>query len=45
MKFTLSWLSDYLDFDDTLEAVLEQLTLIGLEVEGVDDPAKSLLLS
>jgi len=42
MKFTLSWLRDYLDFDDTLEAVLEQLTLIGLEVEGVDDPAKKL---
>lgn len=42
MKFTLSWLRDYLDFDDTLEAVLEQLTLIGLEVEGVDDPAQKL---
>ena len=42
MKFTLSWLRDYLDFDDTLDAVLEQLTLIGLEVEGVEDPAKKL---
>lgn len=42
MKFTLSWLRDYLDFDDTLEAVLEKLTLIGLEVEGVEDPAKTL---
>ena len=42
MKFTLSWLRDYLDFDDTLDAVLEQLTLIGLEVEGVEDPAEKL---
>ncbi|MEP3524882.1 MAG: phenylalanine--tRNA ligase subunit beta [Hyphomicrobiales bacterium] len=42
MKFTLSWLRDYLDFDDTLDAVLEQLTLIGLEVEGVEDPAQKL---
>lgn len=42
MKFTLSWLRDYLDFDDTLDAVLEQLTLIGLEVESVEDPAKKL---
>lgn len=42
MKFTLSWLRDYLDYDDTLERLLEQLTLIGLEVEGVEDPAKKL---
>ncbi|MEP3231968.1 MAG: phenylalanine--tRNA ligase subunit beta [Hyphomicrobiales bacterium] len=42
MKFTVSWLRDYLDFDVSLEQLLETLTLIGLEVEDVDDPAKRL---
>ena len=42
MKFTVSWLRDYLDFDASLEQLLETLTLIGLEVEEVDDPAKRL---
>lgn len=42
MKFTISWLRDYLDFDDTLDRLLDQLTLIGLEVEGVENPAEKL---
>lgn len=42
MKFTLSWLRDHLDFDDELDVLLEKLTLIGLEVENVEDPAKRL---
>ncbi|MDB5555751.1 MAG: pheT, partial [Rhizobium sp.] len=37
MKFTLSWLKDHLDTDATLDAICERLTLIGLEVESVDD--------
>eukprot|EP01035_Chromulina_nebulosa_P056610 gene56610-77583_t len=39
MKFTLSWLKTHLDTDAALEAICERLTLIGLEVEGVDDKA------
>ena len=42
MKFTLSWLRDHLDTDATLDAILEALTDIGLEVEGVEDPAAKL---
>lgn len=39
MKFTLSWLKDHLETDATLEEILEKLTDIGLEVDGVDDRA------
>lgn len=39
MKFTLSWLKDYLDTDATLDVILEKLTDVGLEVEGVEDRA------
>ena len=42
MKFTLSWLRDHLDTDATLDAILEALTDIGLEVEGVEDPVAKL---
>ncbi|MEL6736047.1 MAG: phenylalanine--tRNA ligase subunit beta, partial [Pseudomonadota bacterium] len=37
MKFTLSWLKDHLDTTATLDEIVETLTMIGLEVEGVDD--------
>ena len=37
MKFTLSWLKEHLDTNDSLEEVCERLTAIGLEVEDVDD--------
>lgn len=42
MKFTLSWLKDHLDTDEPLEKLAEKLTMIGLEVEHLDDKAKAL---
>ncbi|CAL9914891.1 Phenylalanine--tRNA ligase beta subunit [Candidatus Liberibacter solanacearum] len=36
MKFTLSWLKDHLDTDASLGEICDNLTSIGLEVEGVD---------
>ena len=39
MKFTLSWLKDHLETDATLDQICEKLTMIGLEVEEVDDKA------
>lgn len=39
MKFTLSWLKDHLDTDASLDMIAEKLTALGLEVEGIDDPA------
>jgi phenylalanyl-tRNA synthetase beta chain len=39
MKFTLSWLKDHLDTDATLDEIVEKLTMIGLEVESVDNRA------
>ena len=42
MKFTLSWLTDHLETDADLATIVEKLSLIGLEVEGVEDPAAKL---
>jgi phenylalanyl-tRNA synthetase beta chain len=42
VKFTLSWLKDHLDTDEPLEKLADKLTLIGLEVENIDDKAKAL---
>lgn len=42
MKFTLSWLKSHLETDQTLETILDTLTEIGLEVEGVEDKAADL---
>src|SRR5437764_3886770 len=42
MKFTLSWLKDHLDTDEPLERLADKLTMIGLEVEHIDDKAKAL---
>ncbi len=42
MKFTLSWLKDHLQTDVSLDEIAAKLTLIGLEVEGIDDPAQKL---
>ncbi|WP_374762976.1 phenylalanine--tRNA ligase subunit beta [Yunchengibacter salinarum] len=42
MKFTLSWLRDHLDFDAPLETLTDTLTRIGLEVDGVENPADRL---
>ena len=38
MKFTLSWLKEHLESDSTLDQIVETLTRIGLEVEGVENP-------
>src|SRR6202012_2524000 len=35
MKVTLNWLKQYVDFNWTPEELTERLTMIGLEVEGV----------
>ena len=42
MKFSLSWLKDHLDTDESLEKLTDKLTMIGLEVEHIEDPAKLL---
>ena len=42
MKFTLSWLKEHLETDASLDQVVETLTAIGLEVEGVENPAEKL---
>ncbi|WP_324748947.1 phenylalanine--tRNA ligase subunit beta [Sphingomonas sp. LY54] len=42
MKFTYGWLKEHLDTDASLEAVVETLTQIGLEVEGVENAADKL---
>lgn len=41
MKFTFSWLKDHLDTTASLDEVVETLTRIGLEVENVEDKAKT----
>lgn len=42
MKFTLSWLKEHLDTEASLATILEALTKVGLEVEGVENPAEKL---
>ena len=42
MKFTLSWLKDHLETEASLDEIVATLTRIGLEVEGVEDPARRL---
>ncbi len=42
MRFTLSWLKDHLDTTASVAEVAEAMTMAGLEVEHVDDPAASL---
>jgi phenylalanyl-tRNA synthetase beta chain len=42
VKFTLSWLKEHLDTDEPLEALADKLTMIGLEVENIEDKAKAL---
>jgi phenylalanyl-tRNA synthetase beta chain len=39
MKFTLPWLKEHLDTDETLSVIVDKLTMIGLEVENVEDMA------
>lgn len=42
MKFTFGWLKEHLETDASLDAIVEGLTRIGLEVEGIDNPADRL---
>ena len=42
MKFTLSWLRDHLETEAPVTAIAEALTDLGLEVEGIDNPAEAL---
>ena len=42
MKFTLSWLREHLDTDEPLDRLADKLTMIGLEVESIEDKAKAL---
>jgi phenylalanyl-tRNA synthetase beta chain len=40
MKFTLAWLKEHLDTDRPLAELADKLTMIGLEVERIEDKAK-----
>src|SRR4029078_4641460 len=40
MKFTLDWLQEHLDTDRPLAELADKLTMIGLEVERIEDKAK-----
>jgi phenylalanyl-tRNA synthetase beta chain len=42
MKFTLSWLETWLDTEAPLEEITEKLTVIGLEVEEIENAAEAL---
>ena len=42
MKFALTWLKDYLETTATVAEICDALNAIGLEVEGVEDPAEKL---
>ncbi len=42
MKFSLSWLKDHLDTTASAEEIAAKLNAIGLEVEGVENPADKL---
>ncbi|HKB00356.1 MAG TPA: phenylalanine--tRNA ligase subunit beta, partial [Methyloceanibacter sp.] len=42
MKFTLAWLKEHLNTDAPLAAIVDKLTMIGLEVESVADRGKLL---
>ncbi|MCQ3942647.1 MAG: phenylalanine--tRNA ligase subunit beta, partial [Alphaproteobacteria bacterium] len=42
MKFTLSWLKDHLDTDASVAEIADKLTMIGLEVEALEDKGKQL---
>ncbi len=42
MKFTLSWLKDHLETTKSVDEIAAKLNAIGLEVESVEDPGKTL---
>jgi len=41
MKFSISWLKTYLDYNEKIDVLVDYLNDLGLEVEGVDDPTKN----
>ena len=42
MKFTLSWLKNHLDTQASVDEIAAKLNAIGLEVEGIENPAQKL---
>ena len=42
MKFTLAWLKEHLETGEPLDRIVDKLTMTGLEVERVDNKAKTL---
>ena len=42
MKFPLSWLKDHLDTAASAQEIADKLTSLGLEVEGLENPAEAL---
>lgn len=42
MKFTLKWLKEHLDTQASLTEITDALTMVGLELEGVEDRARGL---
>jgi phenylalanyl-tRNA synthetase beta chain len=42
MLFTLSWLKEHLETEASLEEITDRLSMLGLEVEGIDDRGKAL---
>ena len=42
MKFSLSWLKKYLETDASVEAISAALNAVGIEVEGIENPAEKL---
>lgn len=42
MKFTVEWLKDHLDTDASLDAIVDRLTMLGLEVESVSNQGAGL---
>jgi phenylalanyl-tRNA synthetase beta chain len=42
MKFTLAWLKEHLETDRPLDVIADKLTMIGLEVERIEDKGKQL---
>ncbi|MEM9618157.1 MAG: phenylalanine--tRNA ligase subunit beta [Pseudomonadota bacterium] len=42
MKFTLSWLKEHLETDVSLDAIVETMVAVGLEVEEIENPEERL---
>ena len=37
MKITYNWLKEYVDFDWSAEELAERITMLGVEVEGIEE--------